>query len=88
MDDEKIDAALLEKAVTDEIRELINGMKRVEVSFIIVTNEVGLGIVPANKVGRLYRDLLGKANQVLAEQADEVIMMVAGIPIKIKKRVR
>ncbi len=51
----------------------------------MVTNEVGTGLVPANKVGRLYRDLLGKANQLLAEQADEVYLMVAGLPVPIKK---
>jgi adenosylcobinamide kinase/adenosylcobinamide-phosphate guanylyltransferase len=53
--------------------------------FIIVTNEVGLGIVPADKVSRLYRDLLGKANRMLAETADEVILMVAGLPVFLKK---
>ncbi|MBI4180637.1 MAG: bifunctional adenosylcobinamide kinase/adenosylcobinamide-phosphate guanylyltransferase, partial [Chloroflexi bacterium] len=47
-------------------------------------NEVGLGLVPDNTMGRLYRDLLGKANQRLAEQADEVYVIVAGLPLKIK----
>lgn len=41
-------------------------------------------IVPADKMSRLYRDLLGKANQMLAQQADEVLMMVAGIPLPLK----
>lgn len=82
--DEKIDATLIEKKVTAEIGELIDCIKQVDASFIIVTNEVGLGIVPTNKVGRLYRDLLGRANQMLAQHADEVMMMVAGIPVKIK----
>ncbi len=50
----------------------------------MVTNEVGTGLVPANKMGRLYRDLLGKANQLLAQQADEVYLMVAGLPVSIK----
>jgi adenosylcobinamide kinase/adenosylcobinamide-phosphate guanylyltransferase len=79
------DAALLEKAVVAEIKELIKCMEHSNARFIIVTNEVGLGIVPADRVSRLYRDLLGKANQMLAEHADEVILMVAGIPITIKK---
>ena len=83
-DDEGIDSALIEKEVLAEIKELIDCMERVAASFIIVTNEVGLGLVPASRVGRLYRDWLGKANQVLAQHADEVIMMVAGIPITIK----
>jgi len=50
----------------------------------MVTNEVGAGLVPASKLGRLYRDSLGRANRILAEQADEVYLMVAGIPVAIK----
>jgi adenosylcobinamide kinase/adenosylcobinamide-phosphate guanylyltransferase len=49
-----------------------------------VSNEVGLGLVPPYKSGRIYRDLLGKANQFLAKQADEVYLMVAGIPWQLK----
>ncbi len=79
-----MNALLLEKAVVAEIKELINCMKQSKARFIIVTNEVGLGIVPADRVSRLYRDLLGKANQMLAENADEVILMVAGIPVFLK----
>jgi adenosylcobinamide kinase/adenosylcobinamide-phosphate guanylyltransferase len=76
---------LLEKAVEAEIKELISCIKHSSARFIIVTNEVGLGIVPADGVSRLYRDLLGKANQMLAEHIDEVIFMVAGIPVIIKE---
>jgi len=83
--EETTDATLIEKAVVAEIKELIKCMEHSNARFIIVTNEVGLGIVPADRVSRLYRDLLGKANQMLAEHADEVYLMVAGIPITIKK---
>jgi adenosylcobinamide kinase/adenosylcobinamide-phosphate guanylyltransferase len=75
----------IERAVVAEIKELIKCMESSSARFIIVTNEVGLGIVPADKVSRLYRDLLGKANQMLAETADEVIFMVAGLPLCLKK---
>jgi adenosylcobinamide kinase/adenosylcobinamide-phosphate guanylyltransferase len=51
----------------------------------MVTNEVGTGLVPVSSMGRLYRDLLGKANQILAEHADEVYLMVAGLPVMIKQ---
>jgi adenosylcobinamide kinase/adenosylcobinamide-phosphate guanylyltransferase len=78
------DAALLEKAVVAEIEGLIKCIKRSDARFIIVTNEVGLGIVPAERVSRLYRDFLGMANRLLAENADEVIFMAAGIPVTIK----
>jgi adenosylcobinamide kinase/adenosylcobinamide-phosphate guanylyltransferase len=82
---ETADDLILEKAVEMEIKKLIKCVERSKARFIIVTNEVGLGIVPADGVSRLYRDLLGKANQMLAEHAGEVIFMVAGIPITLKK---
>ncbi len=81
---ELIDAPLIEREVTSEIGELIGCINCIDASFIIVTNEVGMGLVPANKLGRLYRDLLGKANRLLAKRVDEVYLMVAGLPVKIK----
>ncbi len=54
-------------------------------SLIIVSNEVGLGIVPAYALGRLYRDLLGLINQRLAQAATRVYLMVAGLGVDIKR---
>jgi adenosylcobinamide kinase/adenosylcobinamide-phosphate guanylyltransferase len=51
---------------------------------IIVSNEVGMGIVPENRLARQFRDLAGTLNQKVAEIADEVCLVTAGIPIKIK----
>jgi len=81
---ENIDATLLEKEVTAEITELIDCFDRVRADFIIVTNEVGLGLAPANSIGRLYRDILGRINQLLAVRADDVYLMVSGLPLKLK----
>lgn len=81
---EPIDVPLIEKRLASEISELVECINHIDASFIMVTNEVGLGLVPANKVGRLYRDLLGRANQILAQQADEIYLMVAGLPLPIK----
>ena len=77
-------ASLLEQKVNNEINELVECINHTDASFIIVTNEVGTGLVPANRVGRLYRDLLGKVNQLLARHADEVYLMVAGLPVQVK----
>jgi adenosylcobinamide kinase/adenosylcobinamide-phosphate guanylyltransferase len=82
--DEEVEPPVIEKEVIAEIGELVDCIDQSKASFIIVTNEVGLGLVPANKVGRLYRDLLGRANQVLAQHVDEVYLMVAGIPVTVK----
>ena len=83
--DEKTHAAVAEKAVTAEIKELLDCIKKTKADFIIVTNEVGLGIIPGDRLSRLYRDLLGKANRMLAEKVDEVYLMVDGIPVCVKK---
>ncbi len=83
-DNEPVDAPLVEREVTTEISELIECIREVNASFIVVTNEVGTGLVPASQDSRLYRDLLGRANQMLAECADEVYLMVAGIAVPIK----
>ena len=77
-------ASVIEQKVTGEINALVDCINHTGASFIIVTNEVGTGFVPANRMGRLYRDLLGKANQLLAQQVDEVYLMVAGLPVQIK----
>jgi adenosylcobinamide kinase/adenosylcobinamide-phosphate guanylyltransferase len=82
---EGADASALEKAVVGEIKELIKCIEHCDARFIIVTNEVGLGIVPADRISRLYRDSLGRANQMLAARADEVLFMVAGLPLPVKK---
>ena len=50
----------------------------------MISNEIGLGMVPPYPLGRVYRDALGRANQRLAAAADEVLLMVAGLPMKVK----
>lgn len=55
-----------------------------EATFIFVTNEIGLGGISANDLQRKFTDLIGWANQYIAKQSDEVVLMVSGIPFKIK----
>lgn len=52
--------------------------------WIMISNEVGLGLVPPYQMGRVYRDLLGWVNQSVAKEADEVLFLVAGIPMVVK----
>src|SRR3990170_178485 len=70
--------------VEGEIAALLEAVDRLGASFIIVSNEVGMVVVPATPLGRLYRDLLGRANQALAQKADRVYLLVAGIQVMIK----
>jgi adenosylcobinamide kinase/adenosylcobinamide-phosphate guanylyltransferase len=76
-----------EKRVLSEINQLITAIDRLDASFVIVSNEVGMGLVPETKLGRIYRDLLGKANQLLASHATEVYLMVACLPVQVKGQV-
>lgn len=71
-------------ALMVEVDALLQVYAEHDCDLIIVSNEVGLGIVPAYPLGRLYRDALGRANQQLAAVADEVIFMVAGLPLVVK----
>jgi adenosylcobinamide kinase/adenosylcobinamide-phosphate guanylyltransferase len=74
----------IETRLMEEMKALVKNHQQSSVDTIIVSNEVGLGLVPAYELGRAYRDMLGRANQYLASQADEVLFLVAGIPMKFK----
>ncbi|WFU38315.1 bifunctional adenosylcobinamide kinase/adenosylcobinamide-phosphate guanylyltransferase [Bradyrhizobium sp. CB82] len=63
---------------------LAAALRRQQSPVILVTNEVGLGIVPDNALARSFRDAAGLLNQVIAEVADEVEFVVAGLPMKVK----
>jgi adenosylcobinamide kinase/adenosylcobinamide-phosphate guanylyltransferase len=75
-----------DKEIEKRIKALIDTIKRVKHIVILVSNEVGSGVVPTNPLARRFRDLLGLANQRLAKKADEVIFLQAGIPLKLKMK--
>jgi adenosylcobinamide kinase / adenosylcobinamide-phosphate guanylyltransferase len=83
-DPDYLDEAAGETAVAAEINELLHAIQQSQSHWIIVSNEVGLGLVPPYPLGRLYRDALGRANQQLAQAADHVTFMVAGLPLHVK----
>jgi len=76
--------ASAEKAVLKELDALVGCMGESPATFILVSNEVGMGVVPDNELGRHYRDCLGRANQILSRKADEVYFMAAGLHIRMK----
>jgi adenosylcobinamide kinase / adenosylcobinamide-phosphate guanylyltransferase len=69
----------------DRVEELVETLPHLDFHLVLVTNEVGLGIVPDNPLARQFRDLAGWANQQIATVANEVILMVAGVPMVVKK---
>ena len=70
--------------VETAIAGLAAALRATDADVILVTNEVGLGIVPADALSRRYRDLLGRCNQRVAAVADRVTLLVAGIPLAVK----
>ena len=83
-DPDEWDYVAMEKAVTQEITQLIAACRACPSPVLLVTNEVGLGIVPDNRLARHFRDIAGRVNQMLAAAADEVWLVVSGIGVKIK----
>lgn len=74
----------VEDAVLGHIKEFLSIAEKIKSKIVIVSNEVGMGVVPESPLGRLFRDILGRANQTVASCAEEVLLFVAGLHIKIK----
>lgn len=71
-------------AVLRETEALLAACRASDTRWLIVSNEVGMGVVPPTRLGRFYRDALGRANQQLARAADVVTLIVAGLPWQLK----
>jgi len=82
LDGQKMDA--LEETLLAEARDLAASQRSSGSEVILVTLEAGMGVVPPYPLGRAFRDLLGRANTTLAAEADEVYLLVAGLPVEIK----
>ena len=73
-----------EERIREDIQHLKNTLHGMVTPVILVSNEVGMGIVPDNSLARMFRDIAGTANQALAAMADEAHIVVSGIPLKLK----
>jgi adenosylcobinamide kinase / adenosylcobinamide-phosphate guanylyltransferase len=73
-----------DQAIERRVEDLCTGLRMVRCPVVVVSNEVGSGVVPATTSGRRYRDLLGEINQRAARIADDVVLMVAGLPLALK----
>ncbi|MGI9953208.1 bifunctional adenosylcobinamide kinase/adenosylcobinamide-phosphate guanylyltransferase [Moorellaceae bacterium AZ2] len=79
-----VEEGLGEEEVLGRVRQVALRAQEAPADVILVSNEVGLGVVPPYPLGRLYRDLLGLANQEVAARADAVYLVVCGLPVEIK----
>ena len=83
-DEQRFDASAAEARATTAIAALLAAWRETHATLILVSNEVGMGLVPPYPLGRVYRDVLGRINAALAREADAVLLMVAGLPIELK----
>ncbi len=82
---DRVEIETIENKVAAQISNIIKSLTALPIPVVAVTNEIGMGIVTDNKLSRVYRDIVGKANQSFAKAASEVYMCVSGIPICIKE---
>ena len=75
---------LKQAAIIKIIKEAASYIKAMKETVIVISNEVGLGIVPENKLAREFRDISGLSNQIMAKEADGVVFIQAGIALKLK----
>lgn len=73
-----------DRIIEQRIKKMLKTLEKANCRSIIVSNEVGLGIVPGNKLARRFRDLAGRINQLVVKKADEVFFMISGLPLKLK----
>ncbi|SHK53464.1 adenosylcobinamide kinase /adenosylcobinamide-phosphate guanylyltransferase [Clostridium cavendishii DSM 21758] len=83
-EEREIDYVTLEKDIMKEMKSLVEELKKVNSKVVLITNEVGAGIVPENRLAREFRDIAGRVNQYLARESEEVYLVVSGIGVKIK----
>lgn len=74
----------IQDRIAEDVRRLKSTLQGMVTPVVLVSNEVGMGIVPDNGLARLFRDIAGSANQILAAAADEVQVVISGIPLKLK----
>jgi adenosylcobinamide kinase/adenosylcobinamide-phosphate guanylyltransferase len=78
------DGQKAERLALEEVESLLRAARAAPVPVILVSNEVGQGVVPSSRLGRAFRDLAGRANQLAAAEADEVVLLTAGLPQRLK----
>jgi adenosylcobinamide kinase / adenosylcobinamide-phosphate guanylyltransferase len=78
-------ARALEAEIVALADDLLDRARGAGIDLILVSNEVGMGLVPPFPMGRVYRDMLGRVNQAVAQRADSVVLMVAGLPVDLRQ---
>ncbi|MCR8993949.1 bifunctional adenosylcobinamide kinase/adenosylcobinamide-phosphate guanylyltransferase [Brevibacillus laterosporus] len=82
--EDQLSKSAIRQACQQQVISCVSVMRSLDRTWIVVSDEVGLGGVALSKLGRAFQDITGFANQIVAQYADEVYLVVAGIPMKIK----
>lgn len=75
---------VLQSEILNEVKAFLEEARRQDLCLVMVTNELGMGIVPENPMARAFRDIAGRVNQLVASMADEVYLLVCGLPMTLK----
>ncbi len=74
----------METNIMVQVDRLLSALEQTQLTAILVSNELGMGLVPPYRLGRIFRDIAGRINQRIAARADEAYFLVSGIPIRLK----
>lgn len=80
----KEDIRILEETISAEFTELISACRQYDKELVIITNEVGFGLISEYKLGRIFTDISGRINQMLGKLCDEAYLIVSGLSLKLK----
>ena len=78
------DISSLEESITEQVTRIITKAKETNKELVIITNEVGFGLVSEYKLGRIFTDISGRINQLIGRLCDEAYLVVSGLPLKLK----
>ncbi len=78
------DVKQMEERIVSAVSDIIGEMKKTNQLHMVITNEVGFALISEYKLGRIFTDILGRVNQFIARHADEVYLVVSGLPVKVK----
>lgn len=73
-----------ETQIKNDLNKIIDAVSKTQATMIFVTNEIGLGLVPEGRLSRIFRDIQGRMNQLIANASNEVYFIISGIPMRVK----
>lgn len=80
----KEEIQILEESISEQFKEVISACREFDKELVIITNEVGFGLISEYKLGRIFTDISGRINQLLGRLSDEAYLVVSGLPLKLK----